>query len=207
MKKLFITTAVLLMAVGSAFAQSAQFGVKVGGNLSTVSIENGEGIKSKLGFQAGITLDYGFTENVYLLTGLEIAEKGFKISESEDGVEMTLTANPLYLTLPVHIGYKIDLEGARLVPQIGPYFSYGLAGKIKASGSVEGVDVSVDTGIDYFGDDGAKSLDIGLGVGLGIEFGKLGFNIGYDLGLTSISQDDDGSVKNGSFYLTAGYKF
>jgi hypothetical protein len=208
MKKLFLSAVVLLTTGANVLAQAPQFGVKVGGNLSTITMsEDIDGIKSIPGFQIGVTLDYELAENVYLLSGLELAQKGAKVEEKEGGYKLTATAKPLYLQIPIHIGYKFDMGSAKFVPQVGPYLAYGLSGKATLTASENNVDVSTDT--DYFGEDNeVKRLDFGLTVGAGLEIGKIGVNLGYSLGLMNISDSgDDSSAKNGSLFLTVGYKF
>ncbi|MDR1344535.1 MAG: PorT family protein [Tannerellaceae bacterium] len=207
MRKLFITTSLLLACMVGVFAQNMQFGVRVGANISSVSFnENVDGIKSKTGLQAGITLDVQINENVYLLTGLDVAQKGTKLSGSDDGVSLTITGNPLYVIVPVHVGYKMGLTGATLMPHAGLYFAYGLSGKLNAKGTSDGVSASVDAG-DYFEDGLFKPVDLGLGIGATLEIGKLNFNLGYDLGLANIADEADVTAKNGSVFLTVGYKF
>jgi opacity protein-like surface antigen len=210
MKKLFLAASILFATGANVLAQAPQFGVKIGGNLSTVTTtEDSEGLKSNPGFQIGVTLDYELAENVYLLSGLELVQKGFKVELEEDGLEYTLTGKPLYLQIPIHIGYKFDLGNAKFVPQVGPYLAYGLGGKATTKMSVDDVEMDMSTDVDYFDEDNnVKKLDLGLTVGAGLEIGKIGVNLGYSLGLMNIADsDDDSSVKNGSLFITVGYKF
>jgi hypothetical protein len=228
MKKIFLTFVAVAAIATSAFAQAGalQFGVKAGVNLSSVSGDV-EDVKSKIGFNVGVTVDYGFTDNLFLLSGLELTQKGYKVEEeySEDypgasvNVKSTVTSSPLYLQIPIHIAYKLDLGSVKLVPEVGPYVAFGIAGKTKVKTELSSdnqavLDLIGDTSSeedgDFFGSEdegGAKSFDFGIGLGIGAEFGKLGAKIGYDLGLTSLSYNKDFSVKNGNFYLSVGYKF
>jgi hypothetical protein len=205
MKKLILATAVLLATGANVLARTPQFGVKLGGNLSTaITKPDVEWLKFNPGFQVGLTLDYELSPNVYLLSGLEVVQKGFKI-ELEG---LTATSSPVYLQIPVLFGYKFDVGGkARLVPQAGPYLAYGLGGKITMKDS-SGVNESEE--YDYFGDDNnARKFDIGLTVGAGLELGRIGVNLGYSLGLLNISDaESDGNwSKNSNLFLSVGYKF
>lgn len=181
--------AVALLIGINTYAQDkpVTFGVKAGVNLSNVSGDV-DGSKAKVGFNAGVTLDYGFTSDVYLLTGLELTTKGFKIKD-EDG-----SANLMYLQLPVHVGYKLSIvEDTKIVFHAGPYVAYGIGGKTG--------------GVDSFGKDRFDAFDFGLGLGVGAEFGKIGVGLGYDFGLVNIIDAGGANIKNMNAYLTLGYKF
>jgi hypothetical protein len=197
MKTTFKTclVAIALLIGINTYAQDKPitFGVKAGVNLSNLSgdVENN---KAKIGFNAGVTLDYGFTSDVYLLTGLELTTKGYKVKEGD----YKLTANMMYLQLPVHVGYKLTVaEGTKVVFHAGPYVAYGIGGKISDN---------EDDKWDSFGDESAKKFDFGLGIGAGLEFGKIGVGLGWDLGLANINRGE-GKIKNQNAYLSVGYKF
>jgi hypothetical protein len=135
-------------------------------------------------------LDYGFTPDVYLLTGLQLTTKGYKVGTGED----KYTSNLMYLQLPVHAGYKLTVaEATKIVFHAGPYAAYGIGGK-------SGDDKSFEKGH-------AKRFDFGLGLGVGAEFGKIGVDLGYDFGLANVNDAGDGKVKNMNAYLSLGYKF
>jgi hypothetical protein len=210
MKKFLFVTAILLATGANVFAQGLQFGVKAGGNLSSVSIsEEVDGLKFKPGFQIGVTADYGLSENLFILSGLEVVRKGWKTDIEVDGGSYKSSASPLYLQLPVYVGYKIDLGVAKFVPQAGPYIAYGLGGKFKQESSFFGEKDTYKG--DYFGEDNnVRRLDFGIGVGVGLEFGKIGVTVGYDLGLANMADEKaegDPSVKNNSLFLNVGYRF
>lgn len=195
MKTTFKTclVAIALLIGVNTYAQDkpVTFGVKAGMNLSNISGDI-DGNKAKIGFNAGVTLDYGFTPDVYLLTGLELTTKGFKVKD-EDG-----SANLMYLQIPVHVGYKLSVvEDTKIVFHAGPYVAYGIGGK-----TGDGIDK-----VDSFGEDRFNTFDFGLGLGVGAEFGKIGVGLGYDFGLINIIDAGGANVKNMNAYLTLGYKF
>ncbi|MDH6307259.1 hypothetical protein M2451_000408 [Dysgonomonas sp. PFB1-18] len=216
LKTSLVAIALLIGVSASAQDTPITFGVKVGANLSNFSGDV-EDTKAKFGFNAGVTLDYAITPDIYLLTGLEFTMKGAKAEYGEEyngvSVEVTEKANPMYLQLPVHIGYKLAIaDNTKLVFHAGPYVAYGIAGKAKVEykGSVAGIDLSGKAGEhDFFGseeDGGYKRFDFGLGLGVGAEFGKIGVGLGYDFGLLNMSRGD-AKVRNMNAYLTLGYKF
>ncbi len=200
MKTTFKTclVAIALLIGINTYAQDkpVTFGVKAGVNLSNVSGEGDSG-DAKIGFNAGVTLDYGFTPDVYLLTGLQLTTKGFKVKDID------FTSNLMYLQLPVHIGYKLTVaEATKIVFHAGPYAAYGIGGKTK-------ITAGEDKGEgDSFQDGAYKKFDFGVGLGVGAEFGKIGVDLGYDFGLANINDTNvDGKIKNKNAYLTLGYKF
>lgn len=186
----------LTMGVGRVNAQEnpVTFGVKAGVNLSTFGGDM-KNTKSAFKYQFGITADIELAQKFYLLTGLDLQTKGVKY---EPKSEPDIKYNPMYLQIPVHLGYKIELlPGTKLVINAGPYIAYGIGGKAKGGGSSEKI----------FGNDKFNRLDFGVGGGIGLEFGKFCVNGGYDLGLRNISDMKNTNIKNRNIYMTLGYKF
>ncbi|MCD7901539.1 MAG: PorT family protein [Bacteroides sp.] len=197
--KIIALACMLIMGISaSAQDSSLSFGLKAGMNLSNMSGDFDD-MDAKIGYNVGITVDYGFTENWYLLSGLELTAKGAKFDEG--GYELKF--NPLFLQLPLHAAYKFPVgDNLKIVVNAGPYLAYGIGGKIKENDGGDKEDW------DFFGsedDGGCKRFDFGLGVGGGVEFGKFKVGIGYDFGLTDLGRDVEIKTRNG--YLTVGYKF
>lgn len=220
MKKLFTTglLAIALLFGTRAYAQDsrATFGVKGGFNLSNM-VGDIEHTDPKSGFQFGLTLDYSLSNNVYLLTGMELTTKGakerreVKYETQYMGTAYTtanITYSPVYFQIPVHIGYKVNAtEKVKIVLHTGPYVAYGLSGKIKSNFNTYAIE---DTKTNIFSTDGLKDFDFGFGVGTGAEWNKLVLNIGYDFGVANIldkAKDERGRLKNTNAYITLGYKF
>lgn len=185
-------------------------GVKAGLNVSNQSYKSG-GVSisgdAKIGFNAGLTLDINLPSNLAVMSGLELSTKGIKFD-----IENTeVSTNAMYLQLPIHLGYKIEVAPRTKVHfNAGPYMAYGIGGKSKTS--VLGQDFKEDT----FGDDALKRFDFGLGIGAGITFiDKVQIRLGYDFGLANVGRKginiDEGSydikVKNRNFYVSLGYLF
>jgi len=198
MKKVFTIVACAMLSL-AASAQSSffsteksdkpvTFGVRAGGNLSTVTGDV-EGVKSRMGFNVGVSVDVPFLKSLYLQTGLYATQKGYKYDDG-DG-----KANPLYLEIPVLASYRYDFsEATQLQVNAGPYMAYGLSGKAD--------------GEKYFsGDYGHKRFDAGLQVGAGVTVSKFYVGCAYQFGLTKVNKDGDGSVKNGNFMFNVGYNF
>lgn len=204
--------AIILFLGGNVNAQEsvARFGVKAGMNYSgTYGVNNLT--KSKVGLNIGITLDFKLSSNVYLLTGLEYSAKGGKGSPYEvtnnDGKKLMLTQadKPVYLQLPLHVGYKFDVSGFNIMPHMGFYMAYGIGGKAEYSYKpLDGSPSWVDK-IDFFGV-GVGKFDYGVGIGANLEYNKFVLDLGHDWGLRKFAKEyNDGKSKN--LYLTLGYKF
>ncbi len=192
MKLFFASLLVALTAVSlqvRAQDKPVTFGVKAGVNLSTLSGDMKDS-KHTFRYQVGATVDIALTENLYILTGLDLQAKGTKINK--------VTYNPLYLQLPATIAYKFDLgSNTRLVLNVGPYVAYGIGGKTKGG----------EGSLKLFGDNIFKNLDYGAVGGVGIELGMFAVGLGYDLGLGNISDIAGTKVSNRNAYLTVGVKF
>lgn len=205
MKKTILAAAIAFAALfgANAYAQtgSVQFGVKGGVNVSNFTGDL-DGIKSKAGFQLGLTLDYELAPSVYLISGLEYTVKGSKAKGSGDVMSMNLG----YIQLPVHIGYKVPVsEATKLLLHAGPYVAYAAKGTLKEGGaSVDWFDKKYNLETTFFV---PKRFDAGLGIGVGLEFGKVSVGLDVDYGLVNIYKNSGASIKNLSSGLSVGYKF
>ncbi|MDR2953969.1 MAG: PorT family protein [Prevotella sp.] len=197
--RVILFAAVCLIAINmNAQEKKTTFGIKLGLNICDLSASDGrdfDNTKSKTGLLAGITLDYAFTHQWYLMTGLEYSSKGVKIDMggSED---MSVTA--AYAQLPVCAGFKYSVnETLAIVAKLGPYFAYGLHGKTKMGSYEE----------DTFSDEVAKNFDCGIHFGAGVEYQKFNFMLGGESGMVNIMQANNTKAETRNFALSVGYKF
>ncbi|MDR2474576.1 MAG: PorT family protein [Bacteroidales bacterium] len=189
----FIT---LLLAAATASAQFS-FGVKAGLNLSSYS--DMEGLESKIGYKIGPAAEYSLGDKLGIQAALLLSSKGAKAKEGNAKID----AN--YLELPITAVYKFSIApDTKLYVNAGPYFAYGIFGKIKGSEEVvDGVTVSVE--VDTFGENGLKKFDAGITAGVGMEIMGINFGLNYDLGLTKVMEEGDASNRN--FWISVGYYF
>lgn len=192
--------------------QPITVGVRVGMNISNFSGDV-EDLDSRIGFNAGVIVDIPLMQSLYLQTGLFITQKGAKYNfefEKEDG---KININPLYLQIPVLASYRYDFsDAAQLQVNFGPYFAYGISGKVKVE----------DLGkIDFFGDDedqfGGKRFEAGLHIGAGVTISKFYIGCAYEFGLSDAfdcknlggydGEDDAFKGKNSNFMINVGYNF
>lgn len=191
-----------MFAVVTAVSAQVGLGVKGGINMSNFygSEINHENVK--IGFNIGLLADYEFSYNSAIQTGLYFTTKGYKYDSNSLGFKVNL----MYLQLPVHYAYKVDVSpGTRVVFHGGPYIAYGVGGSRKVS--VGDIGFSESDKIFGSGDFQYKPFDAGLGLGVGAEFGPILADIGWDFGLVNISNTSNGNIKNQNAYLTVGYKF
>lgn len=193
MKKLFLL-AILAFVTSVTFAQDLSWNVKAGMNMSSISKTDDS--KMKIGFNAGVGAVYAFDETWSVRPSLLFTTKGVK--QDFDGEKMTY--NPMYIELPIMgaVSFPIS-DGMNLVISTGPYFAYGIGGKVKDG----------DVKYNIFGDSeeegGFKRFDCGWGVGLTAEFGKFFVGLNGEFGITKVV-DGEQSYRNSNFSIGIGLK-
>lgn len=194
MKKVFLIAVCSIVCLGASAQLPIGLGLKGGVNMSDISKLDDD---FKIGFNVGVAVDYEVADNIYLMSGLHLMTKGAKSKETIllGSVGKEVKFNPMYLQLPVHVGYKFQIAPAtKLVLRAGPYAAYGIGGKIKPeSGS----------GVDFFSD-GVKKFEMGVSGGVGVEFLKFTADLGVDHGVTKIWKGS--SQRNRTAYVSVGYK-
>jgi len=203
-RNLFVLIISLVTSV-NLFAQSpVSIGVKGGINISDVhNIDN----NVKVGFNIGVTAELDLPSNFFLLSGLELTTKGFKGKEvtgiiaGEIPNEYTgkATYNAMYIQLPLHAGYKLNLTSTtKLLFSAGPYLAYGVGGK-------RSWDVKEIKNLNFFRDD-TNRFDYGIGAAVGVEFmSKINVSLGADHGFGKVFKNTE--TKNRCAHISLGYKF
>ena len=200
MKKYLLTVLLGVFAI-AGFSQvkwDARFGMNFSNQTKL------DDTKALPGFTMGVGMDYGFTENWSLQSGLMITSKGFKVKEMGE----KLTVRPIYLDIPILVAYKFGIsDNAKFVVNVGPYMAIGLGGKAKEHwDGGEDEKVFDDKGMD------CKRFDLGIQYGIGLELGEHylvnftgqnGFITPYDF---PDGYDGD-KPKNMSFAIGVGYRF
>ncbi|GAE82198.1 porin family protein [Bacteroides reticulotermitis] len=176
---------VLFALVSIVSYSQVSWNAKVGMNLSNLTGDADTDLK--VGFQAGVGMEYQFTDMWSLQPSLMYTTKGAKV----DGVKI----NPLYLELPIFAAARLPIaDSQNIVIKGGPYLAYGVGGKSA------GVKIFDNEGLD------ANRFDLGLGVGVAYEIGRIFVDLTGEFGLTKVF-DGDGSPKNLNFAIGVGYKF
>lgn len=203
MKKVIFALAGLCIA-GSSWAQIA-YGVRAGSNFSslTTKIDNSKSTSNMIvGLAAGVYVTLPLAPQLYVQPALNYEGKGG--TDNEAGYKVKTRLN--YVTLPVNLLYKPGMAGGvgSWVIGLGPYFGYGLSGRI--SGGPSSAELSGDPF--NVGASSLKRFDFGGDVQLGYE-ATGGFNIGIaaELGLMNLANhgNNKNSVRNTSFDILLGY--
>lgn len=223
-KKVLLIAFSFFIAV-SSYSQDKLFslGVRAGMNLSDMSVEHSD-TKARVGYQFGIVGEYKLPNDFFLQSSLNVSSKGTKVDLdidydfNGDGIpdkgSVKTTWNATYLELPVLVGYKVNVtEGFGLKFMAGPYIAYGIGGKITGTASV---DMGIPDGgyelysgkdkMDSFSDESLKHFDFGLLGGVAADYQKFTITLGYEYGLSNVSQGSNG-IHNRNAFLTIGYNF
>jgi len=212
---IFLTVAVL-----SASAAQAQFsvGARAGFNLSNVYGADTGDSKWKPGFQIGVVGDYALSDAFSLQPGILFSTLGWKVDHSSSetimgetvNIAAKTTTNLNYIQIPVNAQYKLDLGSMKLLLQAGPYFGFGLGGKLKGETIFDGKKENIDEKIKMGNDEVFKVFDIGLGAGAGLQFGSVQIGLAYQLGfvnLNNMSDIVDTKMYNHGLSLSVTYLF
>jgi len=200
-----------------------QFGIKAGGNLfcTTTNLTDIADKKIKIGYEAGLTAEYAFSDNFYLQSGISFITKGAvlkgKEGTSTDENHWTQTINLQYLQIPVLPTYKFELvSDTEVFFSLGPYIAYGIGGKSTRKNTYVNSDRKTEKEkMDSFGKNSLKDVDLGLKFCAGIELDKYIFAWSYEFGLLNLEQKNNelNSLFNTKHYrnrglsISAGYKF
>lgn len=209
MKKIVIT---LITLVGLAIQTNGQtlkpisVGVKAGVTLATSSIDQYE---MAFGLASGIIVDYNFSKNLFVRSGLDFMMKGGKLDTYN---EQTGTANSSvlwndrysrihlnYLQIPLMIGYRTSVtDQVNLFATGGVYGAYGVfgSGKYRLTTNIPG-GKNESTSYDSFSDLELKKFDFGLVGSFGVEYGPSFISIGYEYGLINANKTRFGSSSTG----------
>ena len=197
MKKLTLVLLAGFSFATAANAQSIQFGVKAGANFANVSGDGTQGVSTStlVGFNGGVFLGLGFTDNLSLQPELVYSGQGFKETVTYNGTTYNGTQAEGYFNVPVLLKYKLPIG---LYFETGPQLGILISAKVKVSGSSQ--------------DDkaGFKSTDFAWAVGAGFQIPatQLGIDVRYNIGLANIADNSgggSGSVKNGVFQVGLTY--
>jgi hypothetical protein len=133
MKKTIILSVCLFALLFQAQAQS-QFGVKVGGSLSSfreTGSYDGEDFAFKANLLAGVYTQIAIGESIILQPELVYDRRGTIIKNSITSSSKKSRFNFAYLSLPIMIGYKVTDKVQFLV---GPQANYLLTARAKGDG-------------------------------------------------------------------------
>ncbi len=198
-------------------SNAQSFGLKAGLNFSNMLNKNddvtySDDYKMNPGFHFGATVDVPLINFLSFESGLFCTTKGMKYELEVMEANITATTNLFYLDVPLTLKASYGLGGIKVFGNVGPYFDFGLSGKIKATAEYQGEKTTEKEDVKWGNDeeeDNLKRLDMGLTFGGGVEINSIMIGISYDLGLSNISpsQDNGTKIKNRVLKFSVGYRF
>ena len=214
-KFLFLSFFLAMFTTSHLHSQTSRwiFGIEAGVNYSNSTEETAPLDKKKfILYRAGFEVNYLLTPKLFLRSGLIYNAKGIgskgegKIGEMNINGKIDL--NQQVLQIPLYLGYTVNLRNSKLKFTAGPYVAYGVSGKTKANGYINGNPFSKEVGT--FGDgDILKKFDFGLGLEAGYEINHWYVKANYELGLLDIGHSNimGGELSYRIASLSLGYHF
>ena len=103
-----------------------------------------------------------------------------------------------YLQLPIVVKYNFNVDDDFFIqPFFGGYLACGLGGKTKNYKELESWGTFDDM----------NRFDGGLRLGCGVEYKMMYAELGYDIGLANIADNDFNSTRTRSFFFNVGINF
>lgn len=194
MKK-FIMMAVMAVLTLTASAQvekGIRYGITFTGAMSKYSeLPDAE---TTFGYGCGLIMEYNFTPNVYLGSGLQFGLRGTKLKTLDFGglsSSLDTSLKSYNLVIPVNVGGRVNLsDNVALFAQAGPYASFALK---KAELQILGYETIE-----------GENFDWGFNGKVGVEFSQIQLYGGYELGMKEVWPGD---AKNQSIVFGVSYMF
>lgn len=208
MKKVLVAITALFCSLTS-FAQYSSggfsldeenlyWGVRFGVTGASLGGDIDMGMKAGMTLAGVVGLRASDSTPVFIESGLYYTERGAKKDKYRVGY------NNLEIPIIVKYGIKAT-DDIAVLPFIGPYFSYAFSGKAKI-GDESGNIVSVGT-FDEKKWTGLKRANMGFKLGCGAEYNKMYLEVGYQLGITNVSKDDNLSSHSNALFVNFGVNF
>lgn len=191
---------VAMMTTLSVNAQQMFLKPMVGGTLSTVTGDNTDDAKMKIGLVGGAEFGYQVADPLTVTVGALVSMQGTGAKDNDHYKDRSTTLT--YLNIPILANYYI-IPGLAVKAGIQPGFLLALKQKYSAYTGGGWID------FDSTDKDGTKSFDLSIPLGLSYEFSDFVVDARYNLGLSNILDNDgphDYKQKNSVIMLTLGYK-
>lgn len=168
--------------------------------------------KKNSGFHIGASIDLPLVNFLSFEPGLMYTTKGNRIESESYGNSYKSKFNLAYLQTNLNLKAIKNLKGAlKIYVAAGPYFAYALHGTNTQTTTENGITTSVSKDIKFSTKDNDKPnpIDLEVELGGGFEYNSFLLEMGYDIGLKDISNDNssNSSVKNRLLRVSLGYMF
>ena len=198
--KHLLTIFSLLLCVTALSAQLG-LGIRGGVHLNDISYDEGEiETEGRAGLALGVFVELDISDNFAIQPEIAFLQKGYRYETSIFNIDQEYRVLTNYIDIPVLAKLKFgDNTGFYL--QAGPQFGYAVGQSIEVDG--EELDVEFSDNEDY------NRGEVTGVVGAGITLAGIFLDARYNLGLTSLSDDDInfGDSYNRGLTLSAGIKF
>jgi len=205
MKKLTTVICIICLIVFAAIdlsAQDTRFGLKGGATFYKGTVEASLGFiniemtsDTHLGFAGGIFAEFPINDLISIQPEILYMQKNSKESDDffdigfddfDDFDDERATTNLSYIDVPLLLRLNIPIDG-NISPYVaaGPFVGYLLDAKAKVDGDTEDLKEFM------------KDINYGLIFAAGLNFGKVGVEFRYDLGMANIFDED--ALLNGDF--------
>jgi hypothetical protein len=197
----FIIVAIMLFSgTNTAFSQ-LKYNVQAGVNFASMTNNTLPNPSFKVGFRAGLGINYNFSEYFSVDPSLLLVSKGFKQSN------LNTSTNPLYIQLPINATLNIPLsQDIKLLIGAGPYAAIGIGGK----GSIDILSDAPLFSNNFISMTSYKNkFDAGVNATVGIMFRNIVLSAGGEWGFLPLNNMDYNGKKNynNGFYITLTYRF
>ena len=192
-------------------AQTWNFGVDAGYLYNILSTKEYKA-SGKNGFQVGALVDYSFSNNLILESGLYFQRKGGEISGDRIlGLNVSRIDFPEmdYLRVPIMVGYRIRIcSDFSVAAQAGAYWAVGVGGHSFVTG-INSFGQPYHARVSTFSEDSAipyrpcNRSDLGIALCVNLKYRHIGIKVGYDLALTNFTLYGDS--KHRTFSIGAEY--
>ena len=207
----FTIWVIIVVIIGSTRLSAQQFYLQSGGSLANVHVNDPNEVYTtdtdlKLGYSAGLVAEIPYSSGFYVLTGLLLTQKGYRVNLEQQlgngaGYKRSLT----YVEIPVTIKYQLPkkIYNNDIYVLAGPYIGLGLAGRTKLT--IEGNSDFDEISWGRETTDDFRRLDTGITYGGGFKFLNFYFQITHSLGLANIAAftDDGFSIRNRNLQFSA----
>ncbi|MCF1192823.1 PorT family protein [Mangrovimonas sp. AS39] len=194
MRKLILTTSLLIFGFLSSYAQTVSFGVKAGANFANLYGDLDDA-SMKIGFHVGGVAEIMINDKFGVQPEILFSDQGAK--EDFEGVDISY--NLSYINVPIMAKYYAT---ENLSLEAGPQIGFLVDSKVKAK--YEGDSATTDL-------EDISTLDFGFNFGLGYKLNNgLNFGARYNLGLSNVYDgegSDDEKINNGVIQVSVGFMF
>lgn len=204
-----------MSSIGAQSQSGTTYGLRAGVNFQNINGKNAAGDRLEYritpGFNIGVNAEIPVAQDYFIQPGVLFTTKGAREKNSDSKYRLA------YVEVPVNFLYKPMLGTGKLLLGFGPYAAYGVEAKYKPETGND-VDIkfrnAVTTTEAVSGNPYIKRFDAGANFLAGYELSNtLSLQLNAQLGLVKINPANEGitndntSLKNTGFGISAGYRF